>query len=59
MTRNEAIRIAKQLSGDEKSLSVVFDKQLNDYFISESEWFHSSDEFYGKPGYEIIGIFKR
>lgn len=58
MTRKEAIQIAKQLAGDEKQLSVVFDKQLNDYFISESDWSHNYDDFYQKPGYKLIGIFK-
>lgn len=58
MTRNEAIKIAKQLSGDQKELAVVFDRQLNDYFISESEWFQQCNDFYSTSGYEIICLFK-
>ncbi len=58
MTRKEAIQIAKLLAGEDKKLSVVFDKQLKDYFISENDWsFHHSD-FYQESNYKLIGIFK-
>lgn len=58
MTRAEAIKIARQLSSEENPLSVVFDKDRNDFFISEGGVFYIADDFYQKQSYEIVAIFK-
>ena len=57
MTRSEAIVLARQLSDDTRRLFVVFDKQLNDFFISEGEGFSLIDEFYETIPYDIIDAF--
>ena len=57
MTRSEAITLAKQLSDETRRLFVVFDKQLNDFFISEGEGFSLIDEFYETIPYDIIDTF--
>lgn len=57
MTRKEAIKQAKKLSNQNKPLFVVFDKELNDYFISEGQNFHIPDNFYETSPYTIIEIF--
>jgi hypothetical protein len=58
MTRVEAIKIARQLSSEENPLSVVFDKDRNDFFISEGGVFYIVDDFYQKQSYEIVAVFK-
>ncbi len=58
MTRAEAIKIARQLSSEESPLSVVFDKDRNDFFISEGGAFYIDDDFYQKQSYEIVAVFK-
>ena len=57
MTRTEAIKQAKELSRQNQSLVVVFDKELNDYFISERQSFPIPDSFYENSPYEIIEVF--
>jgi hypothetical protein len=58
MTKTEAIKLARQLSSEYNPLSVVFDKDLNDFFISEGDVFFIGDDFYEKQSYEIIAVFK-
>jgi len=58
MTRLEAIKQAKLLSKRYKRLFVILDKELNDFFISEGEGFHISNDFYGTCNYEIIEVFE-
>jgi len=58
MTRAEAIKIARQLSSKEKPLSVVFDKDRDDFFISNGDVFFIHDDFYQKQSYEIVAVFK-
>lgn len=57
MTRDEAIRLANQLAATDKPLAVIFDKQLNDYFISENDGLYLKDGFYGDSVYELVGTF--
>lgn len=58
MTKNEALQLARQLSSEHNPLTVVFDKDLNDFFISEGDCFFVTDTFYVRQPYEIIAIFK-
>ena len=58
MTKNEALQIARQLSSEHNPLTVVFDKDLNDFFISEGDYFFVRDTFYERQPYEIVAIFK-
>lgn len=58
MTRTEAIKQAKTLSRRYKRLFVIFDKELNDFFISEGESFHKSNNFYEPCNYEVIKVFE-
>lgn len=58
MTKTEAIKLARQLSSEYNPLSVVFDKDLNDFFISEGDVFFIGNDFYEKQCYEIIAVFK-
>lgn len=57
MRRDEAIAIAKKLSNDEKYLAVVFDRRLNDFFISESEYFRTDNLLFEQNEYEIVKVF--
>jgi hypothetical protein len=57
MNLTEAIKQAKKLSKQNKPLLVIFDKELNDYFISEAQNFPIPDNFYETSPYEIIEIF--
>jgi len=58
MTRADAIKQAKKLSKQNKQLFVIFDKELNDYFISEGQDFYISNDFYEASPYEIIEKFR-
>jgi len=58
MTKTEAIQQAKEIAGSKTPLFVIFDKELNDFFISEVNNFSSTNDFYGTSPYEIIEIFK-
>lgn len=58
MTRAEAIKQAKELSKQNIPLLVIFDKELEDYFISEGQNFPMPDKFYETSPYEVIEIFK-
>jgi len=57
MTRSEAIKLATQLSGDERFFAVVFDKELNDYFISESDYFVDKNNLLEQAPYEVTMTF--
>ena len=57
MTRTEAIKQAEELARQNQSLVVVFDRELNDYFISERQNFPIPDSFYETSPYEIIEVF--
>lgn len=57
MRREEAIQLAKQLATQNKQLSVLYDRQLKDYIVSESDWYLSENEFYAEPVYELIATF--
>lgn len=58
MTKNEALKLARRLSSESKPLTVVFDKNLNDFFISEGDYFFVGEPFYERQPYEIIAVFK-
>jgi hypothetical protein len=58
MTKKEALQLARQLSSEYNPLTVVFDRNLNDFFISEGDYFFLSDTFYERQPYEIIAVFK-
>jgi len=58
MTRTEAIKIARKLSTTSNPLSVIFDKDREDFFISESDIFFIDNDFYENQPYEIIAVFK-
>jgi len=58
MTRAEAIKQAKILSKQYKSLFVILDKELNDFFITEREDFCPPNDFYKTCNYEIVKTFK-
>jgi len=57
MTKSEAIQQAKEIAGSRKPLFVIFDKELNDFFISEGNNFSNTNDFYEASPYEIIEIF--
>lgn len=57
MTRNEAIEHAEKLSIRGKPLAVIFDKEYNNYFITESERFYVNENFYQESTYEVIGVY--
>ena len=58
MTKKEALQLARQLSSEYNPLTVVFDRNLNDFFISEGDYFFLSEPFYERQPYEIIAVFK-
>lgn len=58
MTKAEAIQQAKTLSTRYERLFVIFDKELNDFFISEGENFHKFNNFYETCNYEVIKVFE-
>lgn len=57
MTREEAIKIAKQLSHENKRMTVLFDKEFNDFFITEGEYFHTENDFYKSNPYKVVETF--
>ncbi len=57
MTKSEAIKQARIIAGPKHRLFVIFDKALNDFFISEGEDFYKYNNFYESSPYEIIETF--
>ncbi len=57
MTRAEAIRQAKKLSEEGRQLAIVFDKEYQDFFITEGELAFINDDFYSTSPYEIVRIY--
>ena len=57
MTKAEAIKQARLIAGSHKRLFVIFDRDLNDFFISEGQDFYKHNAFYETSPYKIIKIF--
>jgi hypothetical protein len=57
MTRSEALQQAKQLSEDGKKIAVVFDKEYQDFFITEGDVSFDVDDFYKPTPYEVVSVF--
>ena len=57
MTRSEAIKLAAQLSGDDRFFAVVFDRDMNDYFISESDYFLEKNSVLERTPFKVARTF--
>ena len=57
MKRTEAMELARKLSDGTRRLAVIFDKECNDFFVSEGDNFQLDDNFYKPSPYEVVATF--
>ncbi len=57
MTRSEALQQAKQLSEHGKKVVVLFDKEYQDFFITEGDVSFDVDDFYKPIPYEVVTVY--
>ena len=57
MERTEAMELARKLSDGTRRLAVIFDKEFDDFFVSEGDSFKLDENFYKPSPYEVVATF--